>query len=83
MSREIRAQVQARFGALGRDPSVERRFAIGRASALALGAGSGVDAALLEEAGFRGASPFERTGYRTSPYTFGAAFRVTRRSSRA
>jgi SAM-dependent methyltransferase len=34
---EIRRQVSARFGAVARDPSVERRFAIGRPSALALG----------------------------------------------
>ncbi len=34
---DIRAQVRARFGAVARDPSVERRFAIGRPSALALG----------------------------------------------
>ena len=34
---EIRHQVRARFGAVARDPTVERRFAIGRPSALALG----------------------------------------------
>ncbi len=34
---EIRAQVRARFGAVARDPKAERRFAMGRPSALALG----------------------------------------------
>ncbi len=34
---EILRQVRARFGAVARDPSAERRFALGRASALALG----------------------------------------------
>lgn len=34
---EIRNQVRARFGAVARDPSTERRFKIGRASALSLG----------------------------------------------
>lgn len=37
MESDIRAQVRARFGAIARDPRVERRFAIGRPSALALG----------------------------------------------
>jgi hypothetical protein len=73
---DIRAQVRARFGAVARDPSTERRFRIGRASALALGF-----LALLGTAGFHGPSHFARTGYQTSPYTFGAAFRVTRRPS--
>jgi len=34
---EIRAQVRARFGAVARDPQSEKRFALGRESALALG----------------------------------------------
>jgi arsenite methyltransferase len=34
---EIRSQVRARFQAVARDPRTERRFALGRASALALG----------------------------------------------
>lgn len=37
MNDDIRAQVRARFGAVARDPACERRFRIGRASALALG----------------------------------------------
>jgi len=42
---EIRAQVRARFGAVARDPRTERRFAMGRPSALALGyAGEELDA---------------------------------------
>lgn len=34
---EIRRQVRTRFSAVARDPRAERRFALGRASALALG----------------------------------------------
>jgi SAM-dependent methyltransferase len=33
---EIRSQVRARFSAVARDPKAERRFALGRASAVAL-----------------------------------------------
>jgi hypothetical protein len=37
MSDDIRREIMARFGAVARDPAGERRFKLGRESALALG----------------------------------------------
>jgi SAM-dependent methyltransferase len=37
MTEDIREEVQRRFGAIGREPGAERRFKLGRESALALG----------------------------------------------
>ncbi|MBL8842999.1 MAG: methyltransferase domain-containing protein [Planctomycetes bacterium] len=62
----LEAEVRARFEALARDPASERRFAVGRASALALG----YDAAVLDQLPPAASDSFAGVG---CPWSLGVA----------